>query len=161
VNQSFYIDYDSADLALVNPLNPSQDYVRYLWELNRNIPNTSNFSLRWAAQIYDSLYDVLSGRMYPRGWSSVRVDSFDVVLQHQNVTGRIDTLIFTIYNKNAATRTGTGAAEVYNTPVLWADTLYTNTSLTLPGNYGTYTGRPNISLPQGETFGRFPRRYGQ
>lgn len=153
VNQSFYIDYDSADLALVNPLNPSQDYVRYLWELNRNIPNTSNFSLRWAAQIYDSLYDVLSGRMYPRGWSSVRVDSFDVVLQHQNVTGRIDTLIFTIYNKNAATRTGTGAAEVYNTPVLWADTLYTNTSLTLPGNYGTYTGRPNISLPQGETFG--------
>lgn len=153
VNQSFYLDYDSADLALLNPLNPSQDYVRYLWEVNRNIPNTTNFSLRWAAQVYDSLYDVLSGRMYPRSWSSVRVDSFDVLLQHQNVTGRRDTLIFTVYNKNAATRTGTGAAEVYNTPVLWADTLYTNTSLTLPGNFGTYTARPNISLPQGETFG--------
>src|SRR4051812_7382226 len=59
----------------------------YLWDMNKNLPSDSTFSMRFAAVNYDSLWqwNFNTGSLtasLPRATSTVRLDSFQLIYKH-------------------------------------------------------------------------------
>ncbi|MBK8657398.1 MAG: T9SS type A sorting domain-containing protein [Bacteroidetes bacterium] len=148
------LDYDGIDELYAT--DAGFTYARFIWDLNKRWPNTE-FAMDYAAVFFDSLmYADVNGDItfFPKAKTTVTVDSFDAFFIHVNNTGTPDTLKFTVFNTAAATLTGTGAAEVLNTPSLWDTTIITTTTIPLNTTQFTIlTFYPNITLPQGQSFG--------
>lgn len=151
---SFLIDYDGLDELYAT--DGGYTYTRFIWDLNKRWPNTE-FALDYCAVWFDSLLyaDQNSNiSFYPKAKTTLTLDSFDVFFIHVNNTGTPDTVKFTVFNTNAATITGTGANEVLNTPSIWDTTIITTTTIPLNTTQFTIlTFAPNITLPQGQSFG--------
>jgi hypothetical protein len=151
------IDYDSFDIKWMTQNTPPDSMYTYSWNINKNNLNTSTLSLRYVTQSYDTLIDVNNNFAgTARAGTTVRVDSFDIYLAHENLSGGEDTVIISVYDKNAAstTVTGAGAASKLNTTPIWSDTIYTDQNL-FPNatNFFGVTFKPNVTLPAGHTFG--------
>ena len=147
----FYLDYDVVDNEFAN-IN-SQDYQSSVWQVNRRFPNDSSFTNRWAAVVFDTLFDYSSG-VYPfrrPPYSSVRltIDSLYIPFAHIKTSPSfiLDTVIVSIYNGD--TLNTITNADGLRSQVLWTDTLYFDTTQTGPGTTpGTYR-LSTLALPVG------------
>lgn len=153
---SFPIDYDFVDEAYATNIGAA--YQRFVWDINRRYSNTDNFTLRWAAAIFDSIiavdYNNNSTAFYPRSSTTMTVDSLTIFHNHQNNTGSFDTLKITIFDTDVFTVTGTGAAANLNTTSIWDTTIITNTSLSANStNVFDLTLYPGLALAQGQSIG--------
>ena len=153
---SFPIDYDFVDETYATSIGAV--YNRFVWDINRRYTNTDNFTLRWAAAIFDSIiavdYNAGTSTFYPRSSVTMNVDSVQLFYNHQNNTGNVDSLKITIFDTDAFTVTGTGAAGNLNTPSLWDTVITTNTSLSANNtNVFSLTLFPGLSLAQGQSIG--------
>ena len=153
---SLLLDYDGNDNQYST--NMGYDYKGYLWEVNSKYSNTDNLTLRYAAVFYDTLQYIDGNNnlaYYPRSSSTLTLDSFVVGFIHDHVTSNPDSIRFTVYNTNAAVVTGYGtSAATFTTPKIWDTLIVTNSTIPLnTTNYTFLTFAPNISLPQGQTFG--------
>lgn len=153
---SFDIDYDQIDedYAVLN----SFDYQRFIWEVNKNYTNTSNFTVDYAAVLYDSLINWDSqngtGTFYPLAASTVTLDSFTILFTHEKVSNGNDTIKFTVFIDSAWSTTGTGPAAVLLTPSTWDTTIVVNQTIPLnTTNFTVWTIPTNITFPQGHSFG--------
>lgn len=152
------------------------------WELNGNfrvnVPILSpadtfdNFTLRWAAVKFDSIVDTDNDVAYRKSsFNSMTIDTVYFYYNHIKTSPSSfnDTLIVTIY-ESANTATGltfqpAGGGGVNNTniiatnPVLWRDTIITNSSLNTSGAPFTVGALPVLTplggpvvVPQGKGF---------
>lgn len=148
------IDYDSFDTKWMTLNTPPDSMYLYSWAVNRNNLNDSAFTLRYITQSYDTLIDVNNNFAGTRrAATTITVDSFDLFLAHENLSTLEDTVIISVYDKTAATVTGTGVNAKFNTTPLWADTFYASANAFPTTNFYTVTFTPNVTLPMGHTFG--------
>ena len=164
---SFYLDYDGVDNEYANISIPSpSDYNAFIWGLNRRFPNDSSFTIRWAAQIYDTLFDYTTNTTYPfdrypTASTQLTVDTILVRYGHIKTVAvgagtRPDTIVVRLFKNDTLNTlfqaTGISAEQV------WSQTLIVDTSMTGPGtspgtvNTGTLIFAPGIALPTGSTF---------
>jgi hypothetical protein len=153
---SFDIDYDGIDEAYAT-LN-SFDYQRFIWEVNKNFNNGANFTVDYAAVIFDSLinFDATAGTStyYPLAASTVTLDSFTILFTHEKVSNADDTITFTVFADTAWSVTGTGPAAVLTTPITWDTTIIVSQQIPLnTTNFTVWTIPTNITFPQGHSFG--------
>ncbi|HRG87973.1 MAG TPA: T9SS type A sorting domain-containing protein [Chitinophagales bacterium] len=149
------LDYDSFDVRWKNQNTPPDSMYYYSWGVNNNYRNTTEYTLRYITQSYDTLADVNNNFAgTPKQGTTITVDSFDILLAHDNQSGLNDTLIISVYDKSAATVTGAGINGKLNTTPLWSDTIIDNQDF-LPTDSLFYflTFKPNVTLPAGHTFG--------
>ncbi|MCW5907039.1 MAG: T9SS type A sorting domain-containing protein [Chitinophagales bacterium] len=151
------LDYDGVDETYAS--NAGYDYARFVWDLNRRFPNSSGFTLKYAAVMFDTLQfvDPNSGNLsfYPKSKSTLTMDSFDVFFIHKNNTGNPDSITFTVFNTASKSVSGYGTpGAVLTTPKLWDTTIVTNSTIPLnTTNFTIATFYPGVSLPQGQAFG--------
>jgi len=164
---SFYLDYDGVDNEYANISIPSpSDYNAFIWGLNRRFPNDSSFTIRWAAQIYDTLFDYTTNTTYPfdrypTASTQLTVDTILVRYGHIKTVAvgagtRPDTIVVRLFKNDTLNTllqaTGISAEQV------WSQTIIVDTSMTGPGtapgtvNTGTLVFAPGIALPTGSTF---------
>ena len=149
------IDYDSFDVKWQHQHTPPDSMYTYSWNINKNNLNTSNYSLRYAVQTYDTLIDVNNNFAgTAKAGTTARMDSFDLILAESNQSGLNDTFIVSVFDKSVATVTGTGVNSALNTTSLWADTIISNQHF-LPTDSLFYvlTFKPNVTLPAGHVAG--------
>ena len=154
------LDNPGADAAYADQIGTDFYYADYM-EINKNYPNSTSLTHRWAIASFDSLVYLDANNndapaFLPRNLTALNVDSVDVLFVHQHTTGanRTDSIVISIYDRTGAT---IGAADVVGTK-LW-DTLIT-TNATIPlnitnGGTPTFSGLtvyPNLALTQGKTF---------
>jgi len=150
------LDYDGIDETYAS--NAGFDYQRFVWELNKNYPN-STFSLDYAAAFFDTLMyvDQVSGAIkgYPKASSTITLDSFDILFIHTNTTTTQDTIKFTVFDIAQKAFTNYGAPNAtFTTPSLWDTTIYVSSSIPLNAtNFSILTMYPNLPMAQGKTFG--------
>ncbi len=148
------IDYDSFDVKWMYAHTPPDSMHYYSWNINMNNFNGQTFSLRYALQTYDTLIDVNNNFAgTARAGATISVDSFDIYLAHENLSGLDDTFIISVFDKSAATVTGTGVNAKLNSPAIWSDTLITNQNVFPTTDFYVITFKPNVTLPAGHTFG--------
>jgi len=149
------LDYDGLDDKYSS--DNSFTYTRYRWDLNSHFSN-ADFSLAYATQFYDTIeYLDSTGAItfIPRSATTITVDSFDAYFIHTNMSSTKDTLHYILYDKSAAVTTGYGTpTATFTTPPLWDSVIITDQGLSTDANTLTVlTFYPNISLPQGHSFG--------
>jgi len=149
------IDYDSFDVKWQHQHTPPDSMYYYSWSINKYNDTSMYFSLRYAVQTYDTLIDVdnnFAGT--PRAGTTVRLDSMEILLAEQNVSGMSDTLIITVFDKTAATVTGTGINSKLNVVALWSDSVVSDQNM-LPSDSLFYVipFHPNVTLPAGHVAG--------
>lgn len=153
----FMMDYSGFDAIYSN--NIGFDYTANIGqEINAKYNNNENLSTRYIAVKFDTLmYEDQAGNInfYPKSQATLTLDSFDVLFIHTNTTGGPDTIKYTVFNTSQASVTGYGSpGAVFTTPKLWDTVIITNTSLSSnPQQFDFATFYPNISLPQGQSFG--------
>lgn len=150
------LNYADNDIWQANTSGASYSYLP--WAINTRFPNSDNFNLKYAAVFFDTLQFVnANSRLtyYPRQATTLKLDSFSVVYNHQNYTGQPDSLHITVFKTSATVVTGYGtAAATFTTPPLWDTVIVTTFSLSPdPNTYTKTTFQPGISLPQGQAFG--------
>ncbi len=154
------LDYDGNDDQYAT--DNGYVYNRYIWGLNSKFSNTDNFNLDYAAVYYDTLQyvDVNSNNaitFIPASSATLTLDSFDIFFIHDHKTGvnNFDTIHLTVFNTNAAVVTGYSTpAATFTTPVIWDTVISTNSTIPLNAtNFTILTFFPNVSFPQGESFG--------
>ncbi|MFN8299995.1 MAG: T9SS type A sorting domain-containing protein [Chitinophagales bacterium] len=163
---SLYLDYDAIESSYYGTPNATDTTRYYLWGLNKNLPNDSLLTMRWATVRYDNIvdWDYANGApitVFPKASTTVRLDSFDVLYFHERVnTASTDTVYFYVYDLSTATITGTGVNAVFSATWLWKDSIKVTGANTINGSgtnlgNGLYqiTRRPNLTLPLGHTFG--------
>src|ERR1043165_630808 len=147
------IDYDSFDRYWA--ATHASNIRAFAWPLNNRATVDSIYTLDYAVQTYDTLIDVNSSFAgTARQGATTTLDSFDLVLLHDNVSGQLDTFIVTVFDKTTATVTGSGVTSNLSNGVLWADTIIFDADFfaTDTDFYGL-TYRPNVTLPAGHTAG--------
>lgn len=160
---SLRLDYDEMDNVYTQS-NINWDYGAYLWNINKNYPNDSTFTLRFVSVLYDSLinfnYTTGAATTIPLPTSTVRLDSFQVYYNHiRNVTTSTDTIYMYVYDITQATITGTGVNQTLTAPWIWSDSIKITgsnnaNSLGIPvGILSMLSKKPNITLPAGRSFG--------
>ena len=153
---SFLLDYDGNDNQYST--DNGYDYTGYLWEVNSKFTNTDNETMRYAAVLFDTLQylDVNNALTFiPRSAATLTLDSFVVAFIHNHNTNNPDSIHFTVFNTSAKVVTNYGApTATLTTPILWDTLIVTNSTIPLnTTNYTFATFFPNVSLPQGKTFG--------
>ncbi len=148
------IDYDSFD-RYTAAQNAGDAMQGYAWPINNRNTVDSTFTLDYLVYTMDSLVDVnnnFAGTAKQN--TAVTVDSFDIILGHANNSGQNDTFIVSVFDKNAATVTGSGVTSNLNTTSLWADTIIFNDDF-FPTDSLFYvlTYKPNVTLPTGHVAG--------
>ncbi len=149
------IDYDSFDVKWQHQHTPPDTMHYFSWNINKNNLNTSNFSLRYAVQTYDTLIDVNNNFAgTAKAGTTVTVDSFDLILAHSNQSGLNDTFMVSVFDKSTATVTGVGVNSALNTTALWSDTIIVNQNF-FPTDSLFYlaTFMPHLTLPAGHVAG--------
>ena len=157
----FDLDYDAADEQYATDLG--FDYARFGNNVNTRFNSgppadtTDNFTAKWIAVKFDTLYDGLNQVGYPLAGATITVDSIFFLVNHTNTSGLEDTLIVRIL-EIAGTTSGLLSADMGVTltnNVLWADTTITTTSLTPGLSAGQITALavgPNFTLPTGSGY---------
>lgn len=149
---SIRIDYDVSDENAT--ILAGGAYQRDMWPLNAHFSesNQSNSGkLQWAATRFNWLEDVSTQQQYSYDDFNVRVDSIDVLVSHENISGTPDTIIIRVYEDESGVyvdslgNIGNGA--------LYADTIITTTSLSPDLNTPVHIRlHPGLSLAQGQKF---------
>ena len=157
----FDLDYDAADEQYAIDLG--FEYNRFTNLVNRRFNSgppadtLDNFTAKWIAVKFDTLYDGLAQVGYPLAGSTITVDSIFFLVNHTNTSGLEDTLIVRIL-EIAGTNSGLLSANqgvTLTNNVLWADTTITTTSLTPGLSAGQITALavgPNFTLPTGSGY---------
>ncbi len=158
---TFQLDYAAADEQYATDLGfDFQIYgnnVNSAFGVAAPADTLDNFTLKWAATKFDTLYDYVSGDAYPLAGATITVDSIFMLLQHQNTSGLDDTLIVRILEV-AGTASGLLSADqgiTLSNNVLFADTTITNVSLTpglTGGQLAQFAVEANLTLPVGTGF---------
>jgi hypothetical protein len=155
------LDYPGTEMQYSN--DNGYDFYFLFWNINRRFtsgpPNdtSGNFTCKWAAVRYDSLYDVNSQTGYAYAGATIRVDTIGLYINHQNVSGTPDTLTVSILqraNNTDGFTSSDGGITLTNT-VLWNKRIITTTSLTpgVPSNQlGFYAIPCGFTLPVGVKF---------
>jgi len=147
------IDYDSFDRKWA--ATHASSVNAFAWAINNRNTVDSTFTLDYAVFTMDTLIDVNSNFAgTAKQGATVRVDSFDLILLHDNQSGTNDTFIVSVFDKNNATVTGTGVNSNLSTTSLWADTIIFNADF-FPTDTDFYnlTYHPNVTLPAGHVAG--------
>ncbi|HLP52118.1 MAG TPA: T9SS type A sorting domain-containing protein [Chitinophagales bacterium] len=151
------LDYDAVDDAYTG--TSGGDYSVYAWDINARYKPTDVLTMKFAAVIYDTLLylDANDNQLFiPRSQASFVLDSFDMLVAHENVSATNDTVTVTVFNRTGLTATGVGTPTgALNTSslVLWDTVIVTNASLAGGGNYGVLSFYPNLSFATNQTFG--------
>lgn len=158
---TFELDYSAADEQYAIDLG--FDFQIYGNNLNSRFgvappsDTADNFTLKWAAVKFDTLYDYVTSEAYPLAGATITVDSIFFLFQHQNTSGLDDTLIVRIL-EIAGTPSGLLSPDqgvTLTNNVLWADTTITNVSLTpglTGGQLAQFAVEANLTLPVGTGF---------
>lgn len=158
---SIVINYDSADRyyasqhALDSVFPPSGGFN--VFQVNSNLDSGAYFTYKYVMQTYDTLINVnnhFAG--ISKNNATIRLDSFEIILADSNGTKSKDSFTLSVFDKTAATETGSGLTSAINTTPLWSFT-YADTA----NFFGPGTGQfviplifhPNVTLPVGHTFG--------
>ncbi|MDX2002311.1 MAG: CUB domain-containing protein [Chitinophagales bacterium] len=121
------LDYDAADESYANNVTFGT-YYRYLYRLNGGFPNDSlhDIDLNWAAVVFDTvLNSSLVGSSIP---ANSTLDSVMVLLQHINVSGTTNRIIFQVYQLNANGGISVTSNNISNT-IIYADTITASSSI--------------------------------
>ncbi len=155
------IDYAGVDDAYATAIGTDFYYDPTL-DINNRYPNSSTFTHKYAAQVYDSILYLDGSNMptfFPRAKTTLTVDSVDLYFIHTHTTNNPDSIRITIFDRSQLNITGSGPTAVLVTPTRWDTLIVTNTQIPLNVNNGgtpTWTGitlYPNIAYNLGETFG--------
>lgn len=158
---TFELDYTATDQIYSASNNHDFDYT--LNPLNSNysvalpFDTADNFTLKWAAVKFDTIYDYINQVSYPLVSSTITIDSIYFLFQHQNVTGQNDTLVISVLEieQTPSGLITSNQGISLNNSILWSDTTITNVSLT-PGLSGSqmalYHIKVNYTLPIGKGF---------
>jgi len=158
---SFWLDYSAADgnYAALNGI-----YFYFLfWAINNSfrsgppMDTSGNFTCKWAAVQFDTLYDYMTELGYPYAGTGITIDSIALWMNHQNYSGQNDTLIVSVLARanNASGFTTTNNYITVSNTVLWDTSIITNTALTpgIPTNQASVFVLPcGSSLPAGQRF---------
>jgi hypothetical protein len=155
------LDYVEADAAYAT-LNTFNFYF-LMWEVNKNYKSgppqdtSGNFTCKWVAVRYDSLYDYIDEVGYPYAGSNLTVDTIGLYLNHKNNTGNNDTVTVKVLQRatNVGGFTSGNQGLTLTNTVLWDTVIVTNTSLTpaTPSNQVDFWSIPcGASLPTGAKF---------
>jgi hypothetical protein len=160
---SITINYDSADRYVagqtagdtVFPTDAS-GYL-YTYAINGAYDTSYYYNVNYAIVTFDTLVDVnnhFAG--LPYAGNTVRVDSLIILLADSNGSGSADSFTVSVFDKTAATTTGTGLTEAIVTTPLWSKTYGGTSNIFGPGS-GQYIFNvpfyPNVTLPAGHVFG--------
>ncbi len=158
---SMVINYDSADRYYTaqhsgdTMFPPTGQF--YIFPINSNYDTAAYFTYKYAMQTYDTLINVnnhFAGMA--KNNAVIRLDSFEIVLSDSNGTHSKDTVTLSVFDKTAATETGSGLTSVINTTALWHFTYGDSVNFFGPGS-GNFVVplvfHPNVTLPAGHTFG--------
>lgn len=149
-----HLDYPEADAAYAqaNGFN----FFLLMWEVNRRHKSgppqdtSGNFTCKWVAVRYDSLYDYVEEAGYPYAGAILTVDTIGFYINHKNNTGNTDSIIVRILQRasNTGGFTSSNNGLTLTNTVLWDTLITTNASLTpnLPDNRVDFW-----SLPCGKT----------
>lgn len=161
------LDYWGMDYGYTQSAAVANDtFDNYAWKLNKNYPNDSLFTLRFACVFFDTLinYDFTNNAFvsaYPlNANTTVRLDSFDLYYAHnRSNTASADTLYLKVFDITTTSVTGTGATAQLNFTTIWSDSIKVtgstnmNSQGTSIGNGFYYlTRRPNLTLPAGHAY---------
>lgn len=135
---TFALDYGSAEY-LFSQLNGTFFYFLF-WPINNAFksgpPNdtSGNFSCKWAAVHYDTLYDYTLEEGYPYPGTDILIDSIGITCNHRKLTDTTfsDTLLVSVLetaNTTSGFTSTNGGVTVTNT-VLWDTMIVTKSSLT-------------------------------
>jgi hypothetical protein len=151
------IDYVAADNAYAT-VNGSGFYFNQ-WKVNKRyqssaVDTSGNFTCKWAAVRFDSLYDANSSMGYPSATTALRIDTIGLDVNHQKNSGSSDTLTVSVLQR-AANVSGFSSQDngiTLTNTVLWDTMIVTNTSLT-PGlnlnQIGHLSIPCNLNIPAG------------
>ncbi len=157
--QQIILDYDAVDGLVTTDAGGVYDY--FIWNLNSkyNVQDTNIFALHWGVVVYDTLYDAENLVAFPFSSTSVKIDSIQTYITHQNITGNADTVLISVYryegtvglriNNNNQNQAG---QQIIN-QVLYDTMIISTTSLTgAPNIAEPLSIYPNLQLAQGEKF---------
>ncbi|HXH18437.1 MAG TPA: hypothetical protein VNJ07_05090, partial [Chitinophagales bacterium] len=157
--QQIILDYDAVDE--IATVDSGGVYDRFIWSLNSRFRtiDTTVFGLHWAVVVYDTLYDAANLVAFPYSSTAVKIDSIQVFVTHENVTGTPDTIQVSVYKYEGAAGlrvnsigTGQNQEQIINA-VLYDTLIITTTSLTPGANMlGVLSIVPDLQLGMGEKF---------
>jgi len=159
--ENFVLDYVSAEQNYAS-LNGSYFYFLF-WPINNAFKSgppmdtTGNFTCKWAAVQFDTLYDYVTEEGYPYPGTEITIDSIALYMNHRNNSGQNDTLILSVLARAAnplGFTTSNNYVSLTNT-VLWDTSVITNQSLTagVPSNQARLVVFPcGYRLPTGQRF---------
>jgi len=131
------IYYPASDFAYANSIG--SDFQTLQWKINKRYQSSAadtsgNFTCKWAAVRFDSLYDHNSSTGYPSATTSLRIDTIGLDVNHQKNTGGTDTLIISVLQRagSASGFTSVDNGITVTNTVLWDTLIETTTSFT-PG----------------------------
>ena len=155
---TFELDYDAADETYATDLG-------FTYQRSANLMNTrfntaaladsaENFSVKWVAVKFDSLYDGINQIGYPLPGATITVDSIFFLANHTNVSGTNDTLKVRILQiaANASGLLSSNQGVTLTNTVLWEEEVVSDVSVTpgVPaGQAGVLAFGPGLTLPVG------------
>jgi hypothetical protein len=156
-----FLDYVEADAAYAQA--NGFDFYFLMWEVNRRYTagppqdTSGNFTCKWVAVRYDSLYDYVDEVGYPYAGATITIDTIGMYLNHKNNTGNTDSLIIRVLQRatNVGGFTSGNQGLTLTNTILWDTVITTNTSLTpnLPDNQVDFWAIPcGKTLPTGTKF---------
>jgi hypothetical protein len=154
------IDYVATDNAYATA--NGFDFYFNRWKINKRYQSSAadtsgNFTCKWAAVRFDSIYDINSSMGFPFATTPLRIDTIRLDVNHQKNSGSTDTLMISVVQKTGTQSgiTSTDNGITWTNPVLWDTMIVTNTSLT-PGLALNQVGQLYIpcylNLPLGTKF---------
>jgi hypothetical protein len=155
------LDYVEADAAYAN--DNGFDFYFLMWEVNNRQKSgppqdsSGNFTTKWVAVRFDSLYDPFDQVGYPYAGADLTIDTLDFYINHQNTSGNPDTLVISVLQRGTNTSGFTSANQglTLTNTVLWDTTIITTTALTpgVPTNQVDLFSIPcGYTLPTGTKF---------
>ncbi len=158
--QAVMLDNRGADAAYADQIGTDFYYADFM-EINKNYPNTTNLTHRWAAATYDSLVYLDANNndapaFLPRKLTAFTLDSIDVWFTHTKAAGNStpDSIKIGVYDRTGVSVT---ANDIVGTK-LWDTLIVTTTTIPLNVSNGgtpTFTVQtlfPNLTFAQGKTF---------
>lgn len=158
--QSFPLDYASAEYFYSQDLGTFFYFL--FWPINSHFDSTppdttGNFTCKWAAVNFDTLYDYTTEQGYPYPGTIITIDTIGITCNHRKRSLQNDTLIVSVLeraNTGSGFTSNDGGITVTNT-VLW-DTMIVATSSLTPGTPSNQAAELRVpcghTLPAGTKF---------
>ncbi len=141
---SFLIDYNLKESQSWAG-TPGGGYGSFVWPMHKRYVQADS-AWNYGIVAFDSIYDSqLSVGYSSTSFSSLQLDSIIVRAGHENNSFTTDTIIAYVYNVDANGYPGTN--------MLWSDTIFTNTGLSILNNWlltTTLKFYPGLTIPGGK-----------